>query len=82
MNPVWNLGVLKMLRTLNGSEASTGKTMGVEASSIELVVLFVQYGIDDGRLALLGLLDGLLAHHHLDAPAGMVVLLFESSRPR
>ena len=60
-----------------GLDGDPGQTIGVEVSSIELVVLFVQYGTDDGRLALLGLLDGLVAHHHLDAPAGVVVLLFE-----
>ena len=58
-------------------DGDLGQTIGVEVSSIELVVLFVQYGIDDGHLALLGLLDSLMAHHHLDAPAGVVVLLLE-----
>ena len=54
-----------------------GQTIGVEVSLIELVVLFVQHGIDDGHFACFGLLDGLVAHHHLDTTAGVVVLLFE-----
>ena len=54
-----------------------GQTIGVEASSVELIVQFIKHGIDDGHLAYFGLLDGLLAHHHLDTTAGVVVLLFE-----
>ena len=35
-----------------------GQTIGVEVSSIELVVLFVQHGIDDGHFGGPGRLDG------------------------
>ena len=58
-------------------KGNLGQTIRIEDSTIKLVALFVEDGIDDGHLVLHGVLDGLPARHDLDATDGVVVLHLE-----